>query len=323
MNIEVAKKAVRLLFKLAEQEKQLILTFFGGEPTLEFDKVKLLTKYGQDLAKNNKKRINFNIVSNGILLDNDKLRFLKENDIFLLLSMDGDKQTQDMHRITKRGLGSFDSVYKNLRETIKTLSPWVGVNMTVNPDTATFFYENIKFFVEHKIYKIAFNIVYEANWDEDTLEVFTDQLDKVIDLWIDMYETPNLLWLQPLHHFIKHELNPKKYRVQYWAHPCKDNRISISANGEIFPCHRMVAFQNYKIGDIKDEEIDYELWNRYLEEKDKLFTEFPLYGGCPSLNYEMNGSVTEPLSNFKIFGEIFTKAAEKALYILDQKGYEK
>jgi hypothetical protein len=37
----------------------------------------------------------------------------------------------------------------------------------------------------------------------------------------------------------------------------------------------------------------------------------------------MNGSVTEPLSNFKIFGEIFTKAAEKALYILDQKGYEK
>jgi uncharacterized protein len=306
-----AKKALNLLFKLSGNKNQLIVTLFGGEPLVEFDLIKKIVKYGQSLAKKEDKRIQFNLVTNGTLISREIADFIKKNKMNVLLSMDGDALTQNLQRPFLDKKGSFSKALAGLKSLKKSLGKKLAINMVITPQTAENFYKNVLFFKSLGINKIAFNITYEDKWNKKSLDTFEREFNKVVSLWIQEYKKETILWLQPLHHFIQHKID-KKNRVFYWAHPCKDNRIAVSINGDIFPCHRMVAFKNYKLGNINNQFEERKL-SKYLEEKNKLFKKYPLWGGCPALNYEKNKDICVPLASFKKFYKIYQKGAERII----------
>jgi len=96
----------------SSQYKRVFLSFYGGEPLLNMDFIKKVVEYINGLHIPNVK-INYSMTTNAVLL-NKHIEYLAKNQFHLLISIDGDKKSNN-YRTFKNGQSSFDIVSKNLK----------------------------------------------------------------------------------------------------------------------------------------------------------------------------------------------------------------
>jgi uncharacterized protein len=94
------KKAIDFFFPFLSNE--CTINFYGGEPLLNFPKIRQTTEYITENKKTIKNRIVFSITTNGSLINQEMLEFLNQNLFLLLISFDG--IAQDLSR--KKGMYS-------------------------------------------------------------------------------------------------------------------------------------------------------------------------------------------------------------------------
>ena len=97
MPLEVGKKALDFLVEKSGSRRNLEVDFFGGEPLMNFDVVKELVAYGRSIEKAHNKNFRFTITTNGVLLDEDNMKFMNENMDNVVLSLDGRKEVNDIN----------------------------------------------------------------------------------------------------------------------------------------------------------------------------------------------------------------------------------
>lgn len=91
------------------------IAFQGGEPTLRgLEFYRHLIEY---VKKYNKKniRIHYALQTNGYIIDNEWARFFAENNFLIGLSMDGMKDTHDLHRVDALGSGTYKKVMHTIQ----------------------------------------------------------------------------------------------------------------------------------------------------------------------------------------------------------------
>ena len=77
-----------------------IITFYGGEPLLNFAGIKTFIEEVNKLKKNYYwPQVQYSIVTNGSLFNNEIICFLKKNDIAVGISIDGDKFSHNKKNI--------------------------------------------------------------------------------------------------------------------------------------------------------------------------------------------------------------------------------
>lgn len=119
MTEEVGKKALKYLVDNSGSRKFLEVDFFGGEPLMDFELVKKLVKYGNEIAEEKGKKFRFTITTNGVLLDDDKIDFINENMHNVVLSLDGRKSVNDNMRKTLNDKGSYDLIVPKFQNLLK------------------------------------------------------------------------------------------------------------------------------------------------------------------------------------------------------------
>lgn len=111
-----AKQIIDYLFNLWKENEcvgnntPITIGFYGGEPLLNISFIKQVIHYTKTLPPTGKKFF-YNMTSNALLLDK-YMDFLVENEIRLLISLDGDKEGHS-YRIDATGKNSFDRVFTN------------------------------------------------------------------------------------------------------------------------------------------------------------------------------------------------------------------
>lgn len=110
MNFEVGKAAIDYLIANSGNRRNLEIDFFGGEPLMNFEVVKQLVEYGRKVEKTRGKNIRFTITTNGVLLDDEKIKYINENMHNVVLSLDGRKEVNDNMRPTANNKGSYDII---------------------------------------------------------------------------------------------------------------------------------------------------------------------------------------------------------------------
>lgn len=167
--LQTAKDVVDFLAANAQGTDRIpSINFFGGEPTLMWDSIIVpLVKYTRERYW----EFDFSMTSNGVLLTEDKLKFLKENNMGLLLSIDGDKETQDINRPLKNGDGSFDVVMANVPKILE-YNPYIIFRATVTPETVNKLYHNM-LFAEQIGFKNYFVV-------PDTLDTWSDEDRRIL-----------------------------------------------------------------------------------------------------------------------------------------------
>ena len=115
MDEETARRTVD--FILSSPGKDLIIEFQGGEPFLNWDVLRSAVKYAREKAGKLKKNVEFKLVSNLSAMDDEKLRFVFENNIGMATSLDGPAALHDGQRICPGG-----SAYAQAAKWIKKFS---------------------------------------------------------------------------------------------------------------------------------------------------------------------------------------------------------
>ena len=186
MTFDTAKKAADWLAANANYPDNIPeINFFGGEPLLRWDDVvKPLISYIRCTYRYPYK---LSMTTNGVLLTEDKLRYLKKMDVGILISIDGSKETQDYNRPFHNGNGSFDVIEPNILTAIE-LYPALVFRMTLIPDTCHNFMSNVMY-----AQSIGYNRVFAMpnvfeEWTEEKREVMRKQLRIYSEYYIASYK---------------------------------------------------------------------------------------------------------------------------------------
>ncbi|MBE6148314.1 MAG: radical SAM protein [Firmicutes bacterium] len=137
INFYTADMAIKYIISNATIQKvKPNISFFGGEPLLLFDEIikPLINKY--------KDSINWTITTNGTLLTENIIDFFTDNNVSILLSMDGCKKVQDNQRPMKNGESCFDKL-KNIIPYLLLKQPNTIFRSTISRYSLDFLEENI------------------------------------------------------------------------------------------------------------------------------------------------------------------------------------
>ena len=115
MDEDTAKRAVDIA--LQAPSKFLTFEFQGGEPLTNFKIIKYIVEYSKKKNKDldTPKEIEYSIVSNLSLLDNEMIEFIVKNDISICTSIDGNEKLHNTNRPFNGG-NSYKATVTNLKK---------------------------------------------------------------------------------------------------------------------------------------------------------------------------------------------------------------
>jgi len=192
MTYQIAQDAIDLLIdinrELYDKTKQSCsVQLFGGEPTLMWDSIIVpLIQHCKDIGALNT-RIKFGITTNGILLDEEKMNFLEDNQISVLFSIDGTKETQDFNRpcvdCTK---SSFDILEPKIPIIAKRFHP--TFRGTLLPETCHNLYDNIMYAAGFEFTNCFFIPDWSnKGWTKEKMDIIAQEVRKYSLYFIDCY----------------------------------------------------------------------------------------------------------------------------------------
>lgn len=275
MSYQVAKDAADFYANNAKETNDMpSINYFGGEPLLRWDDIIVpLTEYIRETYGDKYK---LGMTTNGILLDEEKLEFMKKHKIGFLFSIDGDKETQDNNRPFHNGKGSFDLLVDKIPMFLK-YNPNATFRATVDHDNVYNMANNYKFAVDmgyNNVFMIP-NIFTE--WTDEEKAELENQSRLIADMYISLLKQGKRVEFNQFRDAQKKIVRLKKlngnnsYRDGGIKFPgfgrCglgATKFASIGMSGDVFSCQELVESptlgDKFKIGTFIRESKNQEDW---------------------------------------------------------------
>lgn len=113
MSVPIAFAAVSYFLDHSYESPEVVISFTGGEPLLQFDLMNKITKLARQKA--NGRKVKYFINTNGYLLGDDQIDFLVQNSFDLRISLDGPPSIHNAHRYTAGMKPTFDRIMANVK----------------------------------------------------------------------------------------------------------------------------------------------------------------------------------------------------------------
>lgn len=345
MSIDTALDCVDFVYENSlKSHKQPSINFFGGEPLLRWkDIVVPVVEY----AKEKKYNIAFGLTSNGVLLDEEKLKYMKENNISLLFSIDGDCATQDINRPFHGGKGSSPYVNSKIEMVLKYY-PEMTFRATISNLTVQNTFHNMKYAVD-KGYKNLFTVpnVF-ANWSDLQKQTLREEMRKFSNYYIELFRQGKVIHYSPYDRLYPQLIQINQNHLKGEKRPYKDgvkgqgkcglgsNRYaSFGTDGKMYGCQEMITDYSedniFTIGDVYsgvDNEKRLKLANSFDRSMVRSVSEkcetcrynLVCDGGCVANNYIANKDVNVMSEMYCVWMSILIDETE---YICDVLGKER
>ena len=321
MSEETGKKAIDFLIKNSGKRRNLEVDFFGGEPLMNFEVVKKIVDYARSKEKEYNKNFRFTITTNGVLLTDDKIKYINKEMSNVVLSLDGRKEINDKLRVFTNGQGSYDIIvpkYKKLVETRGDRDYYVrGTFTKYNLD----FSEDVMHIHELGFDQISIEpVVSDEKLDysikeEDLPRVFKEYENlskKIIDL------KKNGSHINFFHFMIDLDNGPCAIK-RLKGCGCGNEYVAVTPQGDIYPCHQFVGQDEWKLGNLNDQTFNNDM-KKYFSRANvynkngcnDCWAKFYCSGGCNANNKQYEGDIMNP---HKISCQLQRKRLECAIMI--------
>jgi uncharacterized protein len=242
MSVATAQKIVDFAVDITPPEGRIEFSFFGGEPFLRFDLIKQITNYVRRQERRISNPISISITSNGTLLTQPILDFLKkEEGINLCISIDGPAYVHNMNRCYKGGQGSFDDVVKNLCLALEKLET-LQVNAVYGPDTIDSLPDSVLFFAKLGVSAIHLNPNVCAVWNEDICSKLGKTYLQIANHYIQSYQYGKEIAINLIDSKIIVFLKGG-YKVEDKC-GMGETEWGFAPSGNIYPCERLIGEDN-------------------------------------------------------------------------------
>lgn len=332
MSRETAFKSVDWFISESGDMKELIITFFGGEPLLNINLIKEVIEYAK--TKKAEKKIIFSLITNGTLLNDEIIRFLKEYHIRVGVSFDAIERLQNHYRPFKDGRDSYETVKKSISDLVASGLENINVNCMVADENIDF--KEVRQALIHT--GCSTMIITRPspplldNSETENIEIFNQvksgKVKEYTEKLILSVEEEGRDWLASIQERnifhsklftgVLGQLHTRKKR-EYFCGVGK-RMVNISISGDIYPCHRFNGLDHMKMGTI--ENFNAESQKRYIENHTAGISECSpcparhfCGGGCIYDNLAIEGSMDKP---HRVWCDMIKKAVELGIVIYHQ-----
>jgi uncharacterized protein len=301
MDLETARRGVDYLVRESGRQKELSVTFFGGEPLLELDLIKQIVPYIRDRENESRKKINLSLSTNGLLLTEAVVEYLIQNHIGCQVSIDGPKHIHDRTRCLPDGEGAYDTIIAGVKRLIAARRGRTPARATVAHGTV-----DLPAVAEHLL-SLGFGSAHiepaigtsgSLMVSREDIEEMKKQNELLASSLVRNVKQNRFFNYTNLVRFIRQTRVVRERQ----AHHCGAGRtyFALSQEGDFYPCHRFVGMEEYRMGNVErgmdlilqekilDLTVDNrpvcrDCWARYL-----------CGGGCWKHAVDMNGCLEEP-----------------------------
>ncbi|MBR2179661.1 MAG: thioether cross-link-forming SCIFF peptide maturase [Selenomonadaceae bacterium] len=321
MSEEVGRRAVDFIIENSRNRRHCEIDFFGGEPLINFKVVKAVTAYVRQRELETDKVFKLTLTTNGMLLNDDTIKWLNDNNISLVLSLDGRKEVHDAMRPDSTGHGSYDRALKNFKRLVDTRK---GENYYLR---GTYTKNNLDFTADvldlndkgFDILSVEPVVLKDSplGFTETDLPRINEEYDRLTAAYLKRQREGKGF-------FFFH------FNMDLSNGPCVAKRLSgcgagheyfaVDVNGDLYPCHQFVGRDKYKLGSVFSGVDDPQGWSEYFRQSHVLnkpkcrecWARFFCSGGCHANADLFHNDIREP---YEIGCEIQKKRLECAIYV--------
>lgn len=325
MDEETALRAVDYLFRVSGERKHLIISFFGGEPLLNFPVVKKVIEYSEAKALEEGREVEFLMSSNASLVTNEIGDYLVDHQVSMLVSLDGPPEIHNRFRPTKTGGPTHDLSLKGARKLLQRYprKSFVKVKAVMNHEN-----HDLRKIVEY-LEDLGFTNIgvggsRQRPWGCQDLDLcgsdfseISESTESLLDRFLSRLDNDEPLGFNPFYSALT-SLGRKR-RMPGITCGVGRNTNAVDVDGHIYPCHRYVGMEKFVIGDIehgldREKTMDYyrRLRKNAVDSCSSCWARHTCGGECPWYVSKDDGSIWPPLPRSC---EDTRKSTERAIWL--------
>lgn len=293
MTWDVAKKSLEV-FKsilLKNNNKTCTIRFFGGEPILNWEIVENALDYSKSLFPEEIK-VNYVINTNGTIMTKKIADKLAENNVTVVISMDGLKEDHDMARKYKNGNGSFCAIEKNLEYVAAS-----NCNTNLAIVCTDYNYPNLNDFIEYIKFKQdqlnhKFNICFSNVHISDDSEFVSLDTEQRVEYIMKAIRYAKKLGIN-CYGGLAYQVYDNMIKPNGGRHcACLGTEFSVATSGDVYPCDGL----DIKLGNIDDSDSIF-CSNQYISLVNRVSGNISSCSNCEIEAYCAGGCYTDYLSS--------------------------
>lgn len=330
MPSSTARQAVDFLLSHSGTRQNVEIDFFGGEPLLNMPVVEATVAYARERGRAEGKEIGFTITTNAVLLDEHISRFLLENGINVVLSIDGRPEVHDRLRQTHGGKGSHAQVLSHIMQYLQRHREWSGpkgycyVRGTFTRYNLDF-EQDFRYLAGLGIDEISLEPVVARSTDDyslrgEDLSAVAAEYERLAEAYLEMNAGGR-------------DIRFFHFEIDLDGGPCLPKLLSgcgaghsylaVTAQGDLYPCHQFIGREAYRLGNVSGGSLPTELIEQFrtahVYAKPKCrqcWAKFLCSGGCQAHCHLENNNILEPP---ELACQMMRQRLECALYVRSRK----
>ena len=303
LSFEDSKKFIDMIIKEYPNAGKYIVDPTGsGEPLLRLEHLCKIGEYCKSKSNDLKREVLPMIVTNGILLTRDVVKRLREAGILFGVSLDGDKNTNDLYRCDYTGKGTYKKIIKNIKN-IKDRS-LMGVALTIT-DKNLELVSNLK----HLIKYFPTVSMKPVRAIDSNIGINENNIDKVKDAYTDLCDFLLIQTSKGNLEYLSAILNGDDYFGKFLLRTILNQKVttrcdagigrfSLSPDKKIYACPGSIDIDELVVGTLEEgiyKEKRELLWNTLINRKQcqDCFAKFVCGGECFVNAYYSTKSIIE------------------------------
>ena len=321
MSAETADKAINFFIRqikasgLDVEENKPVLIFYGGEPMVNFEILEYAATRINELREKEQciRNIEMSMVTNGLLLNEEKVRRLHELGVAIAISIDGFTEEANSMRVDVAGKPVFSRILEKL-DMCKAMGVDVSLSVTLSEETIKNTKDILKLVDTYGVKAFGFNIMMSSDtfvlpqsYNEAAAQFIIDEFIELRERGI--YEDR---MMRKLKSFSK---------AQVYFSDCAattGGQIVIAPNGQVGICHGCLHNKQYFVAHIDDDDFvavkdkNFIEWSQLTPINHEECMECPAFGicggGCP-----INAMHLKPGNTIHSIDERFCVHSKKTL----------
>lgn len=253
IDLGTMKRVVELLVserkRFTDYNGNPCINFFGGEPMLRYDDIIVpLIEWIEETGIRRETDFEFGMTTNGTLLTKERIKWLAQHEVSILLSIDGDKYTQDDQRPTAGQQSSFDMI-EPIIPTLLEYFPYTTFRSAIEPRNVNHMFENylyarrmgfINYFITPNVY---------ADWSQEAINESLGQLSLIaMTFYQDISKGYTPLRWNELEVGIERFFKTKETLPVSFNHcGIGTTTIGVACNGDINGCQEHNTYEKHDI----------------------------------------------------------------------------
>lgn len=323
MSWEIAQAGVELA--IAQPGTKHRISFFGGEPLLEMEMIRRVMDYCRERSVRTGGHLHHLVVTNAVLLDEAKLAYFLDHDVYVAVSIDGCRAAHEATRCFADGSSSYDRVTTNARR-LFAARPGNKVIAVIDPRNVDHLGDSFDALLGLGARNLSMNVNYEGDWGEAERARFERALRTLGDRYIAAYRGGAAFTLNMLDSKIVTHLKLGYADSDRCDFGCEE--VAVSPRGRLYPCDRLVGMDDRDdviIGDVFTG-IDPVRRDALIAEKNKVMDDCAdcavvhrCMHWCGCVNHAMTGSVGGVAGLLCWFEQRMIEEADRVASILFQE----